>query len=269
MARIHLSERQWAFIQPLLPPPARTGRPRADDHRTIEGMLYVLITGCRWQDLPREYGAPATVWRRLKRWGESSVWERIWRTALSTLDQQGKCDWSLAFLDGSFAPAQKGGEKVGVTKKGKGTKWMVVVDGKGLPLGFHLDSANTAAVKLAEQTLDTIGVSRSRGRPKRRPEKLVADRAYDSSAFRRTLRRRGIRRCIPLKQRPVSWRAKRGRPVVARKEDYRLRCTVEHSFAWLGSFRRLLIQWKHHCEVYRRFFVLALLLICMRRVSAA
>jgi hypothetical protein len=57
--------------------------------------------------------------------------------------------------------------------------------------------------------------------------------------------------------------------VVARKEDYRLRYTVERSFAWLGSFWRLLIRWEHHFEVYRSFFVLALLLICGRRVSAA
>ena len=70
MARIHLADKQWVFIRPFLPPPARTGRPRADDCRTIEGILYVLITGCRWQDLAREYRAPTTVWRRLKRWGE-------------------------------------------------------------------------------------------------------------------------------------------------------------------------------------------------------
>jgi transposase len=65
MARIHLTDKQWDFICPFLSPPARTGRPRADDRRTIEGILYILITGCRWQDLPREYGAPTTVWRRL------------------------------------------------------------------------------------------------------------------------------------------------------------------------------------------------------------
>jgi transposase len=196
MAKIHLTDRQWAFIQPLLPPPAHTGRPRADDRRTIEGILFILITCCRWQDLPPEYGAPTTVWRRLRRWGEEGVWERIWRAARATLDQQRKLDWSMAFLDGSCAPAKKGGEKVGITKKGKETKWVVVVDGRGLPLGFHLESANTAEVKLAEQTLDTISVPRPRGRPKRRPEKLVADRGYDSSAFRRALRRRGIRMCI-------------------------------------------------------------------------
>lgn len=268
MSRIVLTEQQWAFIQPLLPPPAQTGRPRANDRRTIEGILHILMTGCRWQDLPREYGAPTTVWRRLKRWGEAGVWERIWRSALSALDQRGQLDWSMAFLDGSFAPAKKGGEKVGTTKKGKGTKWMLVVDGDGLPLGFHLDSAKVAEVKLAEQTLDTICVTRPRGRPKRRPRKLVADRGYDSSAFRAALRRRGIGMCIPPKRRPATWRAKRGRPVVTRKDDYRQRHKVERSFAWLGNFRRLLIRWERLFSVYRSGFAFAVTLLCVRRATA-
>src|SRR5215469_17832224 len=195
MCRIQLTDTQWAFVQPLLPPPAPTGRPRAEDRRTLEGILYVLTTGCRWKDLPREYGAPTTVWRRLKRWGEAGVWARIWRAALAVLDVQGKLDWSMAFLDGSFVPAKKGDEHVGLTRKGKGTKWMLVVDGNGLPLGFHLDSASRAKVRLAQQTLDTIKVARSLGRPKQRPEKLVEDRGYDRSTFHQALRRRGIRMC--------------------------------------------------------------------------
>ncbi|HEV2457160.1 MAG TPA: IS5 family transposase [Ktedonobacterales bacterium] len=239
MGRIHLTDRHWAFIRPFLPPAARTGRPRAADRQIIEGILYVRITGCRCQDLPREYGAPTTVWRRLRRWGEEGVWERIWRAALAVLDRNGQLDWSMAFLDGSFAPAKKSGEQVGLTKKGKGTKWMLVVDGHGLPLGFFFDSAQVAEVKLAERTLDTVSVARARGRPRRRPEQLVAHRGYDSSALRRALRRRGIRMCIPPKRRPATWRAKRGRPVVARKDDYRLRYKVERSFAWLGNFRQL------------------------------
>jgi transposase InsO family protein len=135
---------------------------------------------------------------------------------LAVLDGQGKLDWSMAFLDGSFVPAKKGGEHVGFTRKGKGTKWMLVVDASGVPLGFHLDSANRAEVRLAQQTLDTLNVVRLRSRPKQRPAKLVADRGYYSSAFRRVLRARGIRRCIPPKRRPKHWKAKRGRPVVAR-----------------------------------------------------
>jgi transposase len=266
MSRIRLTDGQWAFMCPLLPPPARTGRPRADDRRTIEGILYILTTGCRWEDLPREYGAPTTVWRRLKRWGEEGVWQRIWRAALATLDGRGELDWSMACLDGSFASAKKGGDQVGLTKKGKGTKWMLVIDGNGLPLGFHLDSIAAAEVKLAEQALDTVSVPRPRGRPKQRPKMPVADCGYDSSAFHRALRRRGMQMCIPPRHRPATWRAKRGRPIVARKEDYRQRYKVERTFAWLGNFRRLLVRWEQLSGAYRAFFAMAMVLICLRRV---
>jgi hypothetical protein len=235
MGRIHLTDMQWAFICPFLPPSAPTGRPRADDRRTIEGILYVLITGCRWQDLPCQYGAPTTVWRRLKCWGEAvsgnASGGRLWPLSTSRGSSAGR----EPSLTGRSREPARGGEKIGVTKKGKGTKWMFVVNSNGLPLGFHLDSANTAEVNLAEQTLDTISVSRRRGRPRRRPDKLVADRGYDSNAVRRALRRRGIRMYIPPKRRPAHWRAKRGRPVVACKDDYRLRYTVERSFAELSQ----------------------------------
>ncbi len=144
---------------------------------------------------------------------------------------------------------------------------MLVVDGHGLPLGFHLDSAQVAEVRLAERTLDMVSVARPRGRPRERPEKLVADRGYDSSAFRHALRRRGIRMCIPAKRRPATWKAKRGRPVVARQDDYRQRYTVERSFAWLGNFRRLLIRWEHLSEVYGSFFAVAVMIVCVRRLT--
>jgi hypothetical protein len=50
--------------------------------------------------------------------------------------------------------------------------------------------------------------------------------------------------------------------------DYRQRFKVERSFAWLGNFRRLLIRWEHRVDLYRNFFVTALLLICVRRASS-
>jgi transposase len=60
-----LSDEQRQFIQLLLPPGARTGRPRADDRRTLKGILYVPVTGCRWMDTPKEYGSHKMAWRRL------------------------------------------------------------------------------------------------------------------------------------------------------------------------------------------------------------
>lgn len=147
---------------------------------------------------------------------------------------------------------------------------MLVVDGHGTPIGFHLDSANKAEVRLADETLRSIRVPRSgRGRPRTRPQHLTADRAYDSHAFRQYLSRRGIRACIPPRRRPTGWTPKRGRPVVAHPEQYARRWIVERAFAWLGSFRRLLIRWETSRDVYRAFFTLALLWICLRRVHSA
>ncbi len=56
---VHLMDEQGAVIQRRLPPPARTGRPRADDRTTLEGILYVLRSGCQYRE-------PTTVWCRLK-----------------------------------------------------------------------------------------------------------------------------------------------------------------------------------------------------------
>jgi transposase len=110
MSRHDLTDEQWAVIEPQIPPrqPGR-GRRRNDDRRTLNGILYVLKTGCAWEDLPAEYGSDTTCWRRLREWSEDGTWERIWRALLGQLDAQDKLEWAQAFLDGSFVPAKKGG----------------------------------------------------------------------------------------------------------------------------------------------------------------
>ena len=108
MAKPFLSEAQWQRIAPLLPKSKSRGRPWADNRRVLEGILWVLKTGARWRDLPREYPSASTCWRRLKQWEEKEVWLKVWRQFLSELDRRGRLDWSESFLDGSFAPAKKG-----------------------------------------------------------------------------------------------------------------------------------------------------------------
>ena len=103
-----LRDDQWELIAPLLPSQKKRGRPRADDRRTLNGILWVLRSGARWKDLPKEYGSRSTCHRRLQEWQEQGVGEHLWLIFLDALDQQGKLDWSQAFLDGSFVPAKKG-----------------------------------------------------------------------------------------------------------------------------------------------------------------
>jgi transposase len=104
-----LTDVQWAHIRPLLPPARREGRPRADERRTLEGILYQLRTGCRWQDIPVEYGSGVTCWRRLTQWEADGTWDRIWPVLLSTLDATGRLAWARAFLQGTIVPARRAG----------------------------------------------------------------------------------------------------------------------------------------------------------------
>lgn len=103
-----LSAKGWKLIQPLLPRQRRRGRRRADDRRTINGILFVLRTGCRWKDMPREYGASSTCGRRLVVWQREGVWTRVLRVLLGQLGKRGRLKLSHGILDASFAPAKKG-----------------------------------------------------------------------------------------------------------------------------------------------------------------
>src|SRR5262249_38707792 len=72
-----VSDAQWARIAALLPPPARTGRPRADNRGVLEAILYKERTGCAWSALPAALGDGATAHRRLRQWQAAGLWERI------------------------------------------------------------------------------------------------------------------------------------------------------------------------------------------------
>ena len=121
---------------------------------------------------------------------------------------------------------------------------MAVVDGHGTPLGLLVASAQQAEIRLAEPTLATICVPQRRGRPKTRPTELVADKAYDSQPFCERLRCQGIRPCIPHRR---GKKPRRGPK--AELAGYRERWHVERSFAWLGSFRRVLVRYERLAAV--------------------
>jgi transposase len=72
-----VTDAQWAAIEALLPPPARTGRPRVDDWQTVEAILYKLHTGCAWSALPVELGDGVTAHRRLRAWQATGLWAQI------------------------------------------------------------------------------------------------------------------------------------------------------------------------------------------------
>jgi len=103
-----MSDELWGFIEPLLPPHSKEGKPRADDRRTVDAILFVLKTGIPWNDLPKEHGDDVTAWRRLKEWEERGVWKRIMDALVAKGYSMEIVGMDSLSIDSDTIPAKKG-----------------------------------------------------------------------------------------------------------------------------------------------------------------
>ncbi len=262
MARNLVSDELWQRIEPLLPPPKPRrfrypGRKPIDDRKALTGILFVLKTGIPWEDLPQEMGCGSgmTCWRRLDSWRRTGVWDRLHEIVLDELRSKDKLFWSRAVVDSAAARAVGGGGKVGPnpTDRAKpGSKHHILTEGQGIPLATVLTGANVHDVTQLLPLVDAIPqVGGKPGRPRHRPKRVLADRAYDSEPHRRQLRRRGIQ------------------PLLARKGTAhgsglgRYRWVVERTLAWFHQFRKLRLRTEKRPEIHEAFMTLASVLICI------
>ncbi|WP_239155836.1 IS5 family transposase [Streptomyces sp. NBC_01281] len=259
-----VSDELWSLIEPLLPeaaPKLVEGRPRVPDRQALCGILFVLHTGIQWEYLPQElgFGSGMTCWRRLAAWNEAGVWDALHLVLLKRLRAANKLDWSRAVIDSSHVRAARRGPKSGpspVDRARPGSKHHVVTDAQGIPLAVSLTGGNRNDVTQLLPLLDKIpAVAGVVGRPRRRPDALLADRAYDHDKYRRLLWDRGIRPVI----------AERG---VEHGSGLGIfRWVVERTIAWLHGFRRLRIRWERRDDIHEAFLGLATCLITHRHVQ--
>ncbi|WP_373430905.1 IS5 family transposase [Streptomyces canus] len=254
----------WELIEPLLPPwPERSPGPKpVDDRLCLQGILYVLHQDIAWQLLPPElgFGSGQTCWRRLDRWQQAGVFRQLHRILLAKLHAAGELDWSRACVDGP-CPREKGGAATGpspVDRRKTGSKHHLICDGKGTPLHVITTAANVNDITQTLALVDGIPPVAARpGRPRRRPDAVLGDKAYDSRAMRRELRRRRI---LPVISR-------KGSPNI--KGLGRIRYVVEQTFALLHQFKRLAVRWERRLELHEAFVLLGCSLICFRRLKKA
>ena len=74
--RYDLTDFEWSVIEPLLPMDRRGPKPK-NNRQIINGMFYILRTGCPWRDLPERYGPYTTVYNRFNRWRKAGIWDRL------------------------------------------------------------------------------------------------------------------------------------------------------------------------------------------------
>jgi len=118
-------------------------------------------------------------------------------------------------------------------------------------------------VKLVDQTLETIKVTRNGpGRPRKRPDRLIADKGYDSDPLRKDLKKRGIDLIVPHRSNRKKPKLQDGRKL----RRYKRRWKVERTFAWIGNFRRLVVRYEKLITVYSAFFHIACIIITLRHL---
>ncbi|WP_435840822.1 IS5 family transposase [Streptomyces cinnamoneus] len=259
-----VSDELWSLIEPLLPeqgPKQVEGRPRVPDRQALCGILFVLHTGIQWEYLPQElgFGSGMTCWRRLAAWNEAGVWDQLHLVLLKKLRVAKKLDWSRAVIDSSHVRAARRGPKGGpspVDRARPGSKHHLIVDGQGIPLAVSLTGGNRNDVTQLMPLLRKIpAVGGLVGRPRRRPDTLLADRGYDHDKYRRLVWATGVKPVI----------ARRGVTHGSGLGVYRW--VVERTIAWLHGFRRLRIRWERRDDIHEAFLGLATCLITHRHVQ--
>jgi transposase len=265
MAKTLVTNELWERIKDLLPEPfipgAKGGRPGADNRVVLEGILFVLKTGIRWQDLPAQFEVSGmTCWRRLRLWQRLGVWQALHLRLLEELRQADKLDFRRASVDSSFVRAIGGGEQTGpnpTDRRKLGSKHHLLVDAHGIPLAVVVTAANRPDVlEIISLVVEIPEVGGKPGRPRQRPDKLYADRAYDSEPVRRILRWLGI----------TPWIARRHTAHGSGLGVYRY--VVERTLGWLHNFRRLRIRYDRQVMMQTAFLQVACCLICLRQLLA-
>jgi transposase len=264
MAKPLVTDELWALIEPHLPkvvPSPLGGRPRLPDREVLRGIVFVLRTGIPWEYLPMELscGSGMTCWRRLRDWQESGAWYVIHLVLLDELRRTDRLDLSYATIDSSSVRALAGGGETGPnpTDRGRrGSKHHVITDANGVPLAHTLTGANRHDVTQLLTLIDAVPpIAGKVGRPQNRPKQVFGDRAYDSQAHRRALRRRGI--TPRLAARNTSHGSGLGV----------FRWVAERTISWLHKFRRLRIRYERRADIHEAFLTIGCIIICVNVLS--
>ncbi|RYZ67781.1 MAG: IS5 family transposase [Proteobacteria bacterium] len=259
-----VTDELWSVVEPLLPSvKARRfkypGRRPVDNRVALSAILFVLKTGIPWEDVPHEMGCCGmTAWKKLHEWQEAGVWQKLHHVLLERLHQAHKLNWDRASIDSSSVRAVRGGQDTGpnpTDRAKRGSKHHALVDGNGIPLVVKVTAANRHDVTQIKALVEAIPpVQGKRGRPRRRPKKLLADRAYDSEPHRSWLRKRSITPKLAKR------RTKHGSGLG------KLRWVVERTFAWLHDDRKLRIRDERRTDTIQAFLSIAAALICFAKL---
>jgi transposase len=260
MADARMPEKFYELAQPMLPaekqPGPEGGRRPIAHSRVLKVIWFVLVTGCRWKDVPKEMGCCGETARtRLQAWERAGIWTQLHQLLLTMLRQENELHLETAIIDSTQVRAFGGGDATGpspVDRRKKGTKYTLLVDRDGVPLVIHAAPANRSDhVEILPTVLDYPHVGGQPGRPRTRPDKLYGDAGYDCEATRSLLRWLGI---VPhIRRRNSEHGSHLGR----------VRWVVERTISWIKGLRRMRVRYDRSGISIDAWTTIAAAVVCL------
>lgn len=263
MADSRMPEEFFQYLAPHLPPEKSVGpqggRPAISHQVVMKVIWFVLVTGCRWQEVPLELGCSGrTAHRRLREWETLGIWDRLHVHLLSLLKKAGQLELQIAIVDSVTVRAFGGGEETGpspVDRRKLGTKHTLMVDRNGVPIAIRMAPANASDhTQILPIVLAFPRIGGSPGRPKELPDAVYTDRGYDSDDTRALLRWLGVE------------------PFIAKRKTAhgsglgKVRWVVERTIGWLKGFRRMRVRYERLSIMQEAWNTLAAAAICFRMI---
>ncbi|WP_266031311.1 IS5 family transposase [Brucella intermedia] len=190
--RYELTDREWSIIEPLLPSKPR-GVPRVDDRMVLNGILWRFRTGSSWSEITERYGVATTCYNRFVRWRRAGIWDRLLEAVSEAYDGDiVMIDSTCVRVHQHGATGKKGDADDGCMGRSRGgltSKIHAIVDAEGRPINFCLTGGQVADCSQAEGLMACVKEGGT----------LLADKAYDTDAIRKTAADQKIWANIPPK----------------------------------------------------------------------
>lgn len=258
-----ISDELWERVEPILEhhyPVAKTGRPRTDLRKVLDGIIHRMRSGCQWNQMPERFGANSTVHAWFQRLAGDGVLHAMWASLAASCDELGGVGWEWQAADGVMGKSRFEGEARGPnpTDRAKmGTKKHLIVERDGGPLGVVIAGANVNDHKLLEETIEKVVIERPDSEDV--PQHLCLDKAYDNQTGHGVCNEAGyISHIRRIGEEKLDRFGVKSRPA--------RRWVVERTIAWLQKCRAILIRYDKKAVNYEGLVALGCALLWSRRL---